>query len=301
MNIEVARANFIVYCANERQLSENTLAAYKQDLDEFQRYMPSLSAGDVTGEHLVAYSRHLADERNLSPATVKRRLACVRSMFGWLRRRRVIKSSPFTDVDLRIRMPTRLPRCLGAGELRELLDAARSASPTTRLAVFLLFMTGIRISELTAIRLGDIDLEEGSIRIFGKGSRERRVFLTDASIVSEIQRYVKNNCLGKLDESLLKNTRRMPANAASVRERVKALARRAGIRRAITPHMLRHTTATSLLEAGLDIRFVQRLLGHQSIATTQIYTHVSDHALKTAIIAAGTSRAEFQMEPRMTA
>jgi site-specific recombinase XerD len=296
MNVENACTIFLDYCIRERQLSENTIGAYRQDLAEFCRFFANEEITAITGDKLVGYSQHMSGHRKLAPATVKRRLACLRSMFSRLARQHAIKETPFGSVDLRVRLPTRLPRCLGASDLRALLRAAEEACPTTRLATILLFTTGARVSELTAIRIKDIDLDQRSIRIFGKGSRERQVFLPADGIVDLVRDYIaaQHDAAGTSDRLLI-NARGRPANSACIRNRLKFLAEKAGITRRVTPHMLRHTAATALMEAGVDIRFVQRLLGHQTIATTQLYTHVSDRALKAAITTANV-RYRFEGE-----
>jgi integrase/recombinase XerC len=287
MKVEQVSAQFLSYCHLERHLAQHTLVAYQQDLAEFCRYFPNRPVAEITGDELVAYSQHLTSTRRLAPATVKRRFACVRTMFSRLVRQRAIGENPFATIDLRIRIPSRLPRCLSATEARALLLAARGASRTTRLAAVLLFATGVRVSELASIRAEDVDVEQGSVRIHGKGSRERQVFLSDENISGEIGDYIAlEHPAGEEPIRLLLNARGRPATASCLRSRIKALGRKAGLTRTITPHMLRHTAATALIEAGVDIRFVQRLLGHQTITTTQLYTHVSDSALKAAITAA---------------
>jgi integrase/recombinase XerD len=287
MKIETMCANFRDYCERERHLATNTLAAYDQDLAEFRRYFEGRCAAEITGDALVAYSRYLLSERGLAPATAKRRLACLKAMFSRLARQGEIPATPFASVDLRIRIPGRLPRCLTAAEMKGILKEAQNASPTARLTAALLLSTGVRVSELAALRLQDIDLDQRSIRIVGKGNRERQVFLPNDGIALAIEKYIgAPESRAARPDKLLLNTRQQPASPASLRLYIKTLAEKAGLARRITPHMLRHTTATTLLEAGVDIRFVQRLLGHQSIATTQIYTHVSDRALKAAIVRA---------------
>jgi len=290
MDIDLIPTQFLDYCRGEKQLSPLTVKAYRQDLEEFRAF--AHSRDEIRGEDVVRYVHHLRTVRKLAPTTVKRRLACLRAMFNWLVRQRALPISPFAQIDIHFPLPKRLPRCLGREELAALASAAKSANPTTRLATLLLHATGIRIGELASVRLGDINLDEGTIRIFGKGSRERQVFLPDSRSVELLRGYVATlRANAGLDEALLLNRSARPATAASLRARLKTLARRARLRRTVTPHMLRHTAATSLLEAGVDIRFVQRLLGHQSIATTQIYTHVSDRALKLAITSANTCKA----------
>lgn len=292
MNIDAACKYFLNYCRNERQLSANTLSAYWQDLTEFVRYFPDRDIDEITSDELVAYARTLAADRKLAATTIKRRLACMRAMFSRLHRQGVMLANPFHGIDLRIRVPNRLPRCLAVGEARDLL-AASKADATNHIAILLLVSTGVRISELAAICLGGIDLEQRCIRIFGKGSRERQVFLPDTTTASAVRHYIATNHKSPADPAsrLLVNGRGRPASAACLRRRITMIAERAGLARRVTPHMLRHTAATVLLEAGVDIRFVQRLLGHKSIATTQIYTHVSDRALKAAITAANVTRA----------
>jgi site-specific recombinase XerD len=291
MKVSTACEEFLKYCRRERQLASHTLTAYDQDLAEFQIYSGDRLVGEITGEQLVEYSQYLVTKRGLAAATAKRRLACIRAVFNRLVRLKAIPANPLASVDLRVRLPKRLPRCLNSGEIKSLLLSARSAHRGARLAALILFTTGIRVSELAAIRLGDVDLEQGAIRILGKGNRERQVFLPDPSVIGLLRDYINSHRQkAQHDDALLLNLRGKPANAACLRGQIKTLAKRAGLLRVITPHMLRHTAATALLEAGVDIRLVQRLLGHQSIATTQIYTHVSDVALKAAIVAANVYR-----------
>jgi integrase/recombinase XerC len=287
MRVTEASQAFIAHCKGERNLSANTIAAYGQDLAEFSSRLGTSLVADISGSHLVDYVAFLSVTRKLAPATVKRRIACVRSLFAWLRRRSSIGVNPFSTVEIRVRIPDRLPRCLSTGEMAQLARAAEQAPTLTRLAALLLFSTGARVSELAAARVADVDAELGIIRIVGKGDRERQVFVPNL-----IVRKLLACCIGQgIDrrepqEPLLSLGGGRPASAAVIRSRVSSLAKDAAITRRVTPHVLRHTAATALLEAGVDIRFVQRLLGHRSIATTQIYTHVSNSALRSAVTAA---------------
>ena len=291
MKAEDAADGFLQYCRYERQLSHNTVVAYEQDLDDFRQFFRERTVDEITGDDLINYARHLASARGLAPASVKRRLACARALYGRLFRQKILSPNPFSTIDLRVSIPKRLPRCLGSREVKDLLAHARNAASATRLAALLLFSTGIRISELAAVRIGDIDFDNSSIRIFGKGSRERQVFLPDESVANLVREYIQSRHAWSSPSSrLLLNARGRPATAACLRARIKKLSKGAKLARTVTPHMLRHTAATALLEAGVDIRFVQRLLGHQNIATTQIYTHVSDRALKAAIVGANVCR-----------
>lgn len=289
MNITAGCQLFAGYCRDERQLPASTLLAYKQDLAEFERFASGqLSLEAVTGGLLLSYVRYMSDSKHLAPATVKRRMACLRAMFGWFFRRGDINASPFDRLNLRIRVPARLARSLTTDEIRVILQDRHKACPTTILAVRLLFATGLRVSELTSIRLRDVNFVDRTIRIVGKGNRERQVFLPNDQIATAVLAHA--SLVGKRqagNDWLFLNKAGSRLTAASLRARVATLARRAGLSRQVTPHMFRHTTATMLLESGVDIRFVQRLLGHNSIITTQLYTHVSDRALKTALFEAG--------------
>jgi site-specific recombinase XerD len=287
VRVSAAIAAFLRYCAEEKHLAPNTINAYRQDLAEFGRDLSaSRPVAAIRATDILAYRNRLSEERRLSPATVKRRLACLRALFAWLVRRDLLEKSPFAKTELRIRLPARLPRCLDMRDVRRLMRHRATQGPGCALAIALLLATGIRVGELAALRLQDVDTGTGRLTIFGKGSRERTVFVTDPRLREELRNYiaVRNIDVRQLEESrLLVDERDRPLSAARIRAAITGLGRSAGISRHLTPHMLRHTAATMLLESGTDIRFVQRLLGHRSIVTTQIYTHVSDRALQTAL------------------
>ncbi|WP_255487143.1 tyrosine-type recombinase/integrase [Oceanospirillum sediminis] len=156
------------------------------------------------------------------------------------------------------------------------------------LALEMLYSTGIRVGELTSITLNDLDLYKGQIRIKGKGHRERKVFIPDQELMRLIDTYMKvRNRLFPTDvNTLLLNSRGKAASTQFIRKLLRELSHKCGLEEHATPHMCRHSTATELLNAGVDIRFVQKLMGHQSITTTQRYTHVSDEELRNQITAA---------------
>jgi len=290
LRLSAATEAFLRYCAEEKHLAPNTVSAYRQDLAEFRRDVGSSRRVDaIRPVDLLGYRNRLSSERKLSPATVKRRLACLRSMFAWLIRRELLEASPFAKTELRIRLPAHLPRCLDSRDVRKLMRHRLAHGSDCALAIALLLATGIRVGELAALRLDDIDAAGGRLKIFGKGSRERTVFVTDVHLREELRRYVasRHALSGREAEArLLVDEHGRTFSAARIRHAIAGLGRIAGLKRRITPHMLRHTAATMLLESGTDIRFVQRLLGHRSILTTQIYTHVSDRALRTALVRA---------------
>jgi len=147
--------------------------------------------------------------------------------------------------------------------------------------VRLLVVTGMRVGELCRLRLDDVAPDGSVLRVHGKGARDRVAYVTDASLRQELRRIVETRRRAAAGAgALFLNRNGAPLRPQSVRAKLKRLAKDAGLGRRVTPHMLRHTAATLLIETGVDIRFVQRLLGHSSIATTEIYTHVSDEALR---------------------
>ncbi len=275
---------FLQHCRLERHLSPNTLAAYRQDVSELVRHFGPVQTDSVTGHALITYAVYLSERRGLAPATVKRRLACARSLFRWLVRTGMLASDPFAGTEIRVRIPDRLPRCLATSEMARLTRAAADASSLTQLTTLLLVATGMRVGEAVAVRLGDIDLDRDAIRIVGKGDRQRQVIIPNDGLKQIIRDHIAvHHVNSTAGDQLLQSSDGRALTTAAIRIRIPHLARAAGLSRHVTPHMLRHTAATELLEAGVDIRFVQRLLGHRSILTTQIYTHVSDAALRSAV------------------
>jgi integrase/recombinase XerD len=281
-------ASFMFHCKNRGRLSPNTIDAYSADFKEFLTFFNDIrDLEDITPERLDSYASYLLVVRKLAPATAKRRIASLKVMFGWLLRRGDLQTSPFARVDLRIRIPERLARSLNSDELARMLRNRLPTCDVTKLAITLLLATGMRVGELTSLRLQDVNLSERSLRIIGKGNRERRVFLPNEDVVREMQDYLSSRRAGQSGAAqVFVNRSGGNLTADALRTRITKLAQDAGVARRVTPHMFRHSTATLLIESGVDIRFVQRLLGHQSISTTQLYTHVSDPALRHAITGA---------------
>jgi integrase/recombinase XerD len=284
---------FLDYCSKEKYLSHYTISAYRQDLLEFQSHVGSASnPAEVTPESLIAYHQYLIGYRGLSPATVRRRFACLRAMFAWLVRRKLLNASPFANIEIRTPVPARLPRSLSAAELRLLLRSRAMLGARCALAAGLLIATGMRVGELASLQIVNIDVASGRMRIFGKGSRERIVFITDRALRKELSEYMASRPDDHLTPGrpFFVGKSGQAVSTAQIRRWVRRLGELSGIKRRLTPHMLRHTAATMLVEAGTDIRLVQRLLGHQSIVTTQVYTYVSDLALRSALARADLLR-----------
>lgn len=301
MQLLEARERFIQNLSESRDLSPHTLRAYASDITAFSEHIgPWLLTHEVTGKRIESYLQ-LQRRAGKAPASLRRLVASIRSFTTWLKADGLLPHDPWASVEVRIRRVRNLPRAVPAQELHHLLthlchtggisigstEEPGLESPdrvTTLLAVATMLATGLRIGELVTIRCDDIDLEDRSIRVTGKGRRERVVYVTDAWLLHLLRTYLQlRDTLGIGNDILLFNRCRNPMTASALRLRVTKAARSAGLDRRITPHMLRHSAATQLIESGVDIRYVQRLLGHASLTTTEIYTHVTDTALKRVV------------------
>jgi integrase/recombinase XerD len=289
MQFRVAIEEFLRFCAVERQLSQHTLQAYTADLADFRKWLPSdVSIQEISTVTLKDYLAEMVSKRKLAVATVRRRFACLRAFFG----RQVDLQEmpdPFSGWRLQLPRKKRLPRALSKPEVSSLLRSLRNGATNCRVecdttlatAVQIMVSTGIRVGELCKLRVEDVAPDGSSLRVQGKGSRDRVAYISDAALRTELlevtqrRRQAADTC-----GALFLNRYQLPIKPQSVRSKLRRYADEVGFARRITPHMLRHTAATLLIETGVDIRFVQRLLGHSSIATTEIYTHVSDESLR---------------------
>lgn len=286
--------DFLTHC-KIKGLSENTIRAYEQDFKALQEWA---NAGLVLKEidkSLVQSWIRSMQQKELAQTTIKRRIACLKVFMRWLEIDEEISINPFHKMQLRFKIPKKLPKNLSKSELKILLNYKEESQPNnfsnfmTYVAMELMFNTGIRVSEVCNISLDDIDLSSKSILIKGKGDKERRVFIFDDIVVRLIGKYIQNRRSFKTNLLLITSV----GSAASpdyIRRKIHKYVSKLELGRKITPHMLRHSAATELLENGTDIRFVQKLLGHSSISTTEIYTHVSDRGLRNALAKANFRR-----------
>lgn len=302
MQLSQAREGYLRWLLTTRDLSPHTIRAYHGDLGSFEGFA---GAGtDVATLDRSALVDFLENQRAsaLSPASLRRRAAALRGFSRWLLAQGLIPNDPWLGASVAMGRGRKLPRVLSARDLDRLLaflDHLAGVGPgrarpslvrerphesTTLLAVALMVSTGVRVHEVVGFKCQDIDLASRAIRLVGKGRRERQVFLTNDWITDLTEAYLAVR--GALDlghSSLLFNLHYGVLTTAAMRSRLAKAAKAAGIEQRVTPHMLRHTAATQLIEAGVDIRYIQRLLGHASLSTTEIYTHVSDHALKRVV------------------
>lgn len=310
MLLRLACDEFLTHCRVAKNLSAHSLRAYSIDLAEFQRFFGAdRGVDEVERNGLRGYLRHLFDVRKLKETSIKRRLACLKVLFRWLEQEDVISITPFHRFDARLKLPRRLPRSLSKPEMRTLLDHAATrlgleaggkyeasaldkitletmnfSNITVLMVLETLYRTGMRVGELAAVRLSDLDAAQGVITVNGKGNRQRRVFLPSEPLLRLTGRYLNLRAARTPGhDGFVLAPSGGKVSTQQLRLVVREAAESAGLERRITPHMLRHTAATHLLEAGVDIRFVQRLLGHQSISTTEGYTRVTDEALREVI------------------
>ena len=282
----VSVERFLRVCALDKQRSANTVSAYKSDIADFRRWLLGHSEQPWDSvETLKNYLFYACVDRKLTGATVRRRFACLRALFRWLSEQG-IASNPFSSWSPTLPRRRRLPRTLTRVEARSLLvprvETCREGD--LNIIVRLMISTGMRVGEVCKLQVDDVSPDGENVRVHGKGSRDRLAFVSDPALCGELGHYAGER--RKMDGSnapLFLNRRGSKLRPSSIRPQLGRLASDVGITRRVTPHMLRHTAATLLIETGVDIRFVQRLLGHSSIATTEIYTHVSDQALKTTL------------------
>ena len=278
---------FLNYISVERGLSRNTIDAYGRDLRQFVAYLQQAgydSLAEVHSHTLVDYLRKLQQE-GLKPTSVTRKLAAIRSFFQYLLRDRQLKADPSETIDS-LKTPQRLPKVLSEKEIVRLLEqpgAATSANLRDKAMLELMYATGVRVSELVNLKIGDINMEMGYIRCFGKGSKERIVPVGSSAQLA-LQNYL-NRARPKIvrratEDTLFLNHHGRKLSRQGFWQIIQAAARRVDIKVTVTPHMLRHSFATHLLEHGADLRAVQEMLGHADISTTQIYTHVTRSRLK---------------------
>jgi integrase/recombinase XerD len=281
-----AAAAYVSRLKSARDPSSHTVRAYTSDLKVFSEFLSERTLCPRRGDTILAYATYLTVERRAAPRTVRRKMACLRGFYrDWVRCGE-LERSPFAEVEIRLPRSRSLPRGLGRGEAIRLADHAWKQctgrgsieDKVFAAAVLLLISTGLRVAELVQLQPEDFDRDSGGLHVRGKGRRERRVFVVDDRLRRLIAKIAKRK-----GASALFAPRGLKWCTQVVRRTLRKFANEAGIGRHVTPHMLRHTCATLLLEDGVDLLFLQRLLGHENIATTAIYAHVGDVGLQRAL------------------
>ena len=278
-------SEYIEYCEYRKRLDSKTLKAYKIDLKQFEIFCTDLSD---------CFAKNVVDDfitnlhKQYKPKTVKRKIASLKAFFHHMEYKELLNENPFTKLDIRFREAKLLPKTIPFHSIQTFLSTLYAQKELAEseyqlrccirnIAVIeLLFATGMRISELCSLKPSDIDFESSNILIYGKGAKERIIQLGNQEVIAALILYQETF---KKDIEVcgyfFVNRLQHKLSEQSVRFMINHYAELAGISQHITPHMFRHSFATLLLEQDVDIRYIQRMLGHSSISTTEIYTHVS--------------------------
>ncbi len=281
--------NYLHVCGAQRELNDKTVKAYRIDITQFLDYMEENQLLlDKSG--INNYLDYL--HKRYRQRTVKRKIASVKAFFNYLDYEERIENNPFNKVRVRFKEEQLLPRSVSQETMEKLLKCMYQQKRNDELSkwkrrlvlrdlcvIELLFMTGMRISELCELHRDSIDLSKGIIRVYGKGAKERIIPIGNAGVLGLLREY-EEEFEKEIEGKLFVNRYGKPLSTQTVRLMLRHYTKAAGIEQHITPHMIRHSFATLLLEEGVDIRIIQQLLGHASIVTTQIYTNVASEQKK---------------------
>ena len=285
---------YIEHCQYRKRLDSKTLKAYQIDLKQYAVSCPSLKNA-LSKEAVDRYITNL--HKQYKPKTVKRKIASLKAFFHYLEYQELIKENPFNKLDTRFREEKLLPKTIPFHSIQKFLSVLYEQKSLAEseyqlrccvrdIAVIeLLFATGMRISELCSLKPESIDLESGNILIYGKGAKERVIQIGNPEVISALllyQEYFKEDIVAC--GYFFVNKRKNKLSDQSVRFMIKRYAEVAGITQHINPHMFRHSFATLLLEQDVDIHYIQQMLGHSSISTTEIYTNVSSKKQKDILV-----------------
>lgn len=287
-------SEYLNYCEYRKQLNFKTIKAYKIDLNQYNSFCLDISdpfSKKAVDSYITELFKHYKSK------SVKRKIASLKAFFHYLEYTEFLVQNPFDKLDVYFREAKLLPKTISFHSIQKFLSVLYAQKMQTVSAyqfkcclrdiavIELLFATGMRISELCSLKPSDIDLENNTVLIYGKGSKERILQFGNCEVISALATYQSTF---KADISacgyFFVNKRKQKLSDQSVRFMINRYAALAGIEQHITPHMFRHSFATLLLEQDVDIRYIQKMLGHSSISTTEIYTHVSSAKQKDILV-----------------
>ena len=287
---------FLGHCADHRKLSKHTLKAYRHDLEHFRDFVsPPPAEAAISSVERNVVQKWMGSMNGAKPRSVRRRLAAVKSMFASLERHGSLENSPLSGFRCEVKVGKSLPRTVARSTVKSLLRSPRAQAASNPVAakrriqeialLEMLFSTGMRVSEVVFTDIGHVDMDRQVISVRGKGNREREIPIVCDAFRDALSEHLSERRRDGSAQNmpLFVNRRGFRMSDQSVRAVLRRHAALAGVRR-ITPHMLRHTVATLLLEEGVDLRHIQRLLGHSSITTTTIYVQVSERSQRQALI-----------------
>jgi len=287
MKMESYVNQFINYLEVERGLAQNTLESYGRDLHQFQNYLENGNMEILKDSNRTTITTYLSSlqAKGRAVSTISRNLAAIKSFYQYLVRERYLENDPAANLESP-KLEKKLPKVLTILEVEELLKQPSGLLPAglrDKAMLELLYATGIRVSELISLNISDVNLEMGYIKCYGKGAKERIIPLGSIAVKC-VQDYLakgRSKLIRTYEEaSLFVNHHGNRLTRQGFWKIIKKYAHEAAINKEITPHTLRHSFATHLLENGADLRSVQEMLGHADISTTQIYTHVTNNHLK---------------------
>lgn len=287
-------AEYLEYCNYRKRLDKKTLKAYRIDLKQYQNF--SSDSSDFLSKNTV--DQFITDlHRQYKPKTIKRKIASLKAFFHYMEYKELLEENPFDKLDIRFREARLLPKTIPFHSIQKFLFTlyAQKDYSTSEyqlrccirdvVVIELLFATGMRVSELCSLKPTDIDLESNNILIYGKGAKERMLQIGNPEVISALISYQKAFQKDIIScEYFFVNRLHHKLSDQSVRLMINRYAKLVGIDQHITPHLFRHSFATLLLEQDVDIRYIQKILGHSSISTTEIYTHISNTKQKDILI-----------------
>lgn len=289
---------FVSYLQNERRYSENTVKAYKKDLSVFSKWLISNGENiqyvyhdeviidfkidfNSIDHHLIRRFINFLNRTNYKKRTLSRKIATLKSFFKFLNRQELIETNPMVHI-ISPKLEKSLPKFMYEYQIESLMNAPdlnTQIGLRDRAIMEVLYASGMRVSELVSIKIKDIDLDLGTINVTGKGNKERIVPIGSYAIKA-IKNYYESGFLEDKGEYLFYGLRGKPLGDRSVRTLLDTYIKKVSTTLNISPHTFRHSFATHLLERGSDLRVVQTFLGHESLSTTQIYTHITKNQLK---------------------
>ena len=269
---------FLRYLEIERNASEHTILNYRHDLEEFRSFLKDIDVASIDYLFVRKYLAHLK-EKNLTVRSVSRKLSSLRSLFKFLIKEGYIKINPTNSI-VSPKQEKLLPKFLTEEDMVRLIEAPDTATVKglrDRAMLETLYSTGMRISELVAMREDDVDFIGSTVKVFGKGKKERMLPIGDRALRA-IRSYIEKR--GVQNRMIFLNKNKKPLGARGIRKVINAYIIKISLKVHVSPHTMRHSFATHLLNRGADLRSVQELLGHVNLSTTQIYTHLTTDKLK---------------------
>lgn len=310
--LAVASNGFIGHCKFEKNLSSKTIKAYQTDLCQFQKFLLEKNySTEVVKITKVEVRDYLEAISILKPKSIKRKIATIKAMFNYLEFDDIIAMNPLRKMRIKIKEPKQLPRALNIKEIGDIFKSVYKANITPEdknsysyfaeirniAVVELLFATGGRVSEISNLKDNQIDLQSGQVILRGKGDKERIIQVCNKDTIALLKKYRKLSVdrIKTADNFFLVNRFNCRLSDQSIRNIVNTFSNIAKIQTHVTPHVFRHSFATLLLEKDVDIKYIQSMLGHSSIMTTQIYTHVNKEKQK-QILRTKHPRKDFSTE-----